>query len=246
MALTDEELLVQLKVLTEKTSDNANMTYSTATRNNKSLNPDVFSGQNSKIVNAINLLYDNSVQVQADSSTSTQMINTVMGSTLITDNQSAWNDVVEIIKGINSQYTNMIYATKAIFTGEAISQILQVSNDDKGKLLSIDTDSEGKLIIKTVTMGSSSSGSSVTSLPAESITYANANIESLTNVKEAIDYILSNGVNEINWENISNKPTIANGLSLTETSLNMCSGDTIMSSVELMTSDDINEIMMAL
>lgn len=42
MALTDEQLAIQLQVLTEKTSDNASMTYTKTVRTNKGLNPENF------------------------------------------------------------------------------------------------------------------------------------------------------------------------------------------------------------
>lgn len=239
MALTDEQVLQQLNVLTEKTSDNASMKYTKAARTNKGLNPEKFSSYNSKIVNAINLLYNDSLKIQADAAASTQMINDVMGSTLVAANQAVWNSVVEILTNIKPTYNNMIYASKAILTGEAISQILQVSKEDKGKLLSIDLDEENNVIIKTVPAGS---GGSITSLDASAVTYSNTNITSLTNVKEAIDYMLTNNVSEINWENIKNKPDLADGLGLTDTALVLKSGEKDMSTVELMNETDVTEI----
>mgnify|MGYP007124414935 FL=1 len=59
MALTDEQKVLQADILTEKTDSdtNPNMIYSTSAAKNKALNPDTFSGNNSKVVNAINLTY---------------------------------------------------------------------------------------------------------------------------------------------------------------------------------------------
>lgn len=243
MALTDEQVLQQLNVLTEKTSDNASMKYTKSTRTNKGLNPEKFSSYNSKIVNAINLLYTDSLKIQADAAASTQMINDVMGSTTLTTNKTVWDSVVEILTNIKPSYKNMIYASKAILTGEAISQILQVSKEDKGKLLSIDLDEENRVIIKTVPAGS---GGSITSLDASAVTYSNTNMTSLTNVKEAIDYMLTNNVSEINWENIKNKPDLADGLGLTDTALVLKSGEKDMSTVELMNETDVTEIVSTL
>lgn len=243
MALTDEQVLQQLNVLTEKTSDNASMKYTKTVRTNKGLNPEKFSSYNSKIVNAINLLYTDSLQIQADAAASTKMINDVMGSTLLVENKEVWDSVVAILTNIKPAYNNMIYASKAILTGEAISQILQVSKEDKGKLLSIDVDEENHVIIKTVPAGS---GGSITSLDASSVTYSNTNVTSLTNVKEAIDYMLTNNVSEINWENIKNKPDLADGLGLTDTALVLKSGEKDMSTVELMNETDVTEIVNAL
>lgn len=245
MALTDEQLAIQLQVLTEKTSDNASMTYTKTARTNKALNPDKFSGHNSKIVNAINLLYTDSIKTQADAATSTQILNDVLGSTSVPENETEWNSVVEILQSISPSYTNMIYASKAILTGEAISQILQVSAEDKGKLLSIDLDEENHVIIKTVTAGTGSGGD-ITTLDASSVTYKNDNVSSLTNVKEAIDYMLNNNVSEINWENIKNKPNFVDALELTNDALLLKSGENAVSTVEIINDNDITEIVNAL
>lgn len=59
MALTDEQKILQADILTEKTdsSTNPNMTYSTSTAKNKALNPNYFSGNDTKVVNAINATF---------------------------------------------------------------------------------------------------------------------------------------------------------------------------------------------
>lgn len=245
MALTEEQLAIQLQVLTEKTSNNASMIYTTSTRTNKALNPDKFSNNNSKIVNAINLLYDDLLKTQKDAATSTQILNDVLGSTSVPENETEWNSVVEILRSISPSYKNMINASKAILTGEAISQILQVSAADKGKLLSIDLDEENNVIIKTVTAGTGSGGD-ITTLDASNVTYTNTNVASLTNVKEAIDYMLNNNVSEINWENIKNKPNFVDGLELTDNALLLKSGENSVSTVELISDNDITEIISGL
>lgn len=59
MALTDEQKVLQADILAEKTdsSTNPNMTYSTSTAKNKTLNPNYFSGNDTKVVNAINATF---------------------------------------------------------------------------------------------------------------------------------------------------------------------------------------------
>ena len=59
MALTDQEKVLQAGILAEKTDEatNPNMVYSTAGSANKGLNPAYFSGNNTKIVNAMNATY---------------------------------------------------------------------------------------------------------------------------------------------------------------------------------------------
>ena len=59
MALTDQEKVLQAGILAEKTdtTTNPNMVYSTAGAANKGLNPAYFTGNNTKIVNAMNATY---------------------------------------------------------------------------------------------------------------------------------------------------------------------------------------------
>ena len=59
MALTDQEKVLQAGILAEKTdtTTNPNMVYSTAGAANKGLNPAYFTGNNTKIVNAMNKTY---------------------------------------------------------------------------------------------------------------------------------------------------------------------------------------------
>lgn len=59
MVLTDQEKVLQTGILAEKTDEatNPNMVYSTAGAANKGLNPAYFTGNNTKIVNAMNKTY---------------------------------------------------------------------------------------------------------------------------------------------------------------------------------------------
>lgn len=59
MALTDQEKVLQAGILAEKTDEatNPNMTYSSMVTSNKGLNPAYFTGNNTKVVNAINSTY---------------------------------------------------------------------------------------------------------------------------------------------------------------------------------------------
>ena len=59
MALTDQEKVLQAGILAEKTDEatNPNMTYSSMVTSNKGLNPAYFTGNNTKIVNAMNKTY---------------------------------------------------------------------------------------------------------------------------------------------------------------------------------------------
>ena len=58
--------------------------------------------------------------------------------------------------------------------------------------------------------------------------------------------MLTNNVSEINWENIKNKPDLADGLGLTDTALVLKSGEKDMSTIELMNETDVTEIVSTL
>lgn len=78
---------------------------------------------------------------------------------------------------------------------------------------------------------------------AEDISYTNDDI-GVTNVAEAIDYLLANNNSNIifDWENMQNKPQLANGLELTNSELILKSDNDSMSSVPLMEDNDVDII----
>lgn len=78
---------------------------------------------------------------------------------------------------------------------------------------------------------------------AEDISYTNDNI-GVTNVAEAIDYLLANNNSNIifDWENMQNKPQLANGLELTDSELILKSDNDSMSSIPLMEDNDVDII----
>lgn len=78
---------------------------------------------------------------------------------------------------------------------------------------------------------------------AEDISYTNDDI-GVTNVAEAIDYLLANNNSNIifDWENMQNKPQLANGLELTDSELVLKSDSDSMSSIPLMEDNDVDII----
>ena len=79
---------------------------------------------------------------------------------------------------------------------------------------------------------------------AEDIKYSNDKFKELTTVSSAIDYLLANNNSNIifDWENMQNKPQLANKLELTQSELVLKSDDDSMSSVPLMEDNDIDII----
>ena len=79
---------------------------------------------------------------------------------------------------------------------------------------------------------------------AEDIKYSNEEFKELNSVASAIDYLLANNNSNIifDWENMQNKPQLANKLELTQSELILKSDDDSMSSVPLMEDNDIDII----
>ena len=74
MALSEEAILQQINVLTTKTAENAEMIYKSIPALNKGLNPAYFTGNDTKIVNAINKI---AAEVNALNTAVVDMINKV-------------------------------------------------------------------------------------------------------------------------------------------------------------------------
>lgn len=123
MALTDQEKVLQAGILAEKTDEatNPNMTYSSMVTSNKGLNPAYFTGNNTKIVNAINSTYKQA-QMALNSVTSfSNSINNTLGDAYKKDEADniIWNQLKvhmgkdTIIEGLNDLYANKLptYAT---------------------------------------------------------------------------------------------------------------------------------------
>lgn len=249
MALTDEQILQQINVLTTKTSENTQMTYRTNGTLNKALNPDIFSGNNTKIVNAINLVASMADTAAATSNAVSEKLNSILLDIDSVDNIAIWENV----KGLMGKDT-IIEGLESILQGQKQEQILGISAKDIGKVLSIDVNEKGEAIIKAIDqIGSGSSGSA----KVEDIAYENSQVSTITNVKDALDYLVDQVKNsdfggelggetivgEITWDMIDDRPQIiADGLEMTNDALQLKDGDSVVSSVMLVTNEDIETI----
>lgn len=241
MALTDEELLQQVNILATKTdeSTNPNMVYKTSVILNKGLNPDYFSGQYTKIVNALNQLASNTDITTTKANDVASKVNELLLDTDSYDGAPIW----EAVKELMGKET-IIEGLQLLLEGGRQQQVLGLTVDDIGKVLSVAQDDEGNLITKAVEM--IASGGSVTDITAADVSYSNENFAEITNVASAIDYLLANGgsgvASSIEWDNIMNKPEIASSIALTETELVLQSDNGAMSAVPLMADTDIDTI----
>ena len=246
MALTDEELLLQMNILATKTDSTThpNMVYKTVSTLNKGLNPDVSTGQNTKIVNALNMLAATAASAETNVVNFAQKVNDILLDTGNLTNQAIW----ETVQGLMEQPT-IIEGIRHILEGKQVDRILGISADDIGKILSVAQDDEGNLVIQAIdaSISGGSDGGSISEIDASKVKYENETHPNLTNVSDALDYLFVNGnggsvVESIDWGDIVNKPAIANGLSLTETTLALQSEEGEISSVPLMNNEDVDAI----
>lgn len=249
MAMTDEELLLQMNILATKTDSatNPNMAFKSNATLNKGLNPAYFSGQYTKVVNALNQLAASS---EVATNTATNVLNKV--NELLLDTDATTGAIVwENVKTLMGKST-IIEGIEQILSGNLQDKILNISVDDIGKVLIVDKDSEGRLITSTIEVAGL--GEAVKS---EDVVYSNPDRPEFANVQSALDYILNNegsfgggsgssGPVEINWDEILGKPAIPTGLSLTETQLCLNSEEENMSAVDLVTDQDIDSIIQTL
>lgn len=250
MALTEEQLQLQADILASKTDSttNPNMPYKANTTLNKGLNPDLFSGNNTKIVNAINKLATDAEFISAQSRDVTNKVNEILMDTSTSTGQSIWTEVKELM-----EKDTIIEGIRHILQGQQADKILGLSSDNIGKVLTVGEDTLGNLVIDFVDMpqggsggGSSEDGGEFTGdVLAEQVMYFNPAHPEFTNVAEALNAALEGGgaTGTIIWEQIVNRPDVPNKIEMTEQELVLKGSDGDISSVELISSADIDDIL---
>ena len=248
MAMTDEELLLQMKILTEKTDSttNPNMVFKTSKMLNKGLNPEYYSGNNTKIVNILNDLFAADQKTTEVANVVSNKINSILKDTDTSDGQAAW----EKLQGAMGQAT-IIDGLNDLYEGKQAAKVLGLTADDIDKILTVGQDDQGNLVLKAVEQIAGGS----TEVKVEEIAYENRYVSSINNVKGALDYVINAVVNdgiegglgggtivgEITWDMIDDRPTeIADNLLLTGTYLELKDGDTVISSVPLVQDSEID------
>ena len=247
MAMTDEELLLQMNILASKTSDNPNMAYKTNAILNKGLDPEFFSGQYTKIVNALNQLAEDSKIAIDTANNVAAKINELLLDTSNEDNQAIWNNVQSLM-----EQPTIIQGIQDLLEGKLEAKVLGVTADDINKILAVDVDEHGKVIIKAIE--NIASGKDV---DVETLEYTNKNVSSITNVKSALDYVIDKIVNdsfsggigggaiigEITWDMIDDRPEfVADELSIANDQLQLKDGELVISTVPLTSDSDIDDI----
>lgn len=247
MAMTDEELLLQMNILASKTDSttNPNMVFKKTALLNKALDPAYFTGNNTKIVNAINLLAGQ-ISTTADSVVGlNNKVNSVLLDTSGDINKQIWEELQALMGK-----PTIIEGLKAILEGGNQQRILGITAEDVGKILSVAQDEDGNVIVKAIELAAGGGSGEVPT--AIEIGYTNDDHPEITNVESALDYLFTNQgssggtIDSITWDKITNPPSIPNAIELTDNSLVLKDEHGEMSSVPLMSNEDINTIVNSL
>lgn len=231
MAMTDDELKLQMDILTSRTDQNPDMVYKTVASLNKGLNPEYFTGNNTKIVNAINFLAENSVMVSELSEAVANKVNELLLDTSSDANKLIWDNVKELM-----EMNTIIEGIQRILEGKQQDKILGITPDDIGKILSVSQAEDGEMMVKAID----------NIIKPSQIEYKNETYPEINNVEDALNVLFikqANMIDELIWDKIMNKPEIPAALELTEEELRLLNDEgEEMSSVQLMTDEDILNI----
>lgn len=238
MALTDEQILQQINVLTTRTSDNSSMVYKTNGTLNKGLNPSFFTGNETKIVNAINKIADANSITDTLVKNISDAVNNVLLDTSSMEGAAIWESVKQSMEA-----DTIIEGIDAILSGKLQDKILKFTVADAGKILTVQTDEKGEAITVPKSI------EDIINLSANNIAYSHNEISSVDNIKEALDYLIEkqkqtedNAI--VEWEEIQNKPEIGNGLELINDKLTLKNDEgEVISEIELVTDEDIANLL---
>ena len=129
----------------------------------------------------------------------------------------------------------IIEGIQRILQGKQQDKILGITPDDIGKILSVSKAEDGEMMVKAID----------NILNPGQMEYVNEEHPEINNVEDALNKLFemqNNAIDNVTWDMIMNKPAIPTGLELTEEALVMNDEDGEMSSVPLMTDEDINAL----
>lgn len=243
MAMTDEELLLQMNILASKTDSktNPNMVFKSSGMLNKALDPAYFTSNNTKIVNAINLLASNIFDANTKVTDLGNKINSILLDTSGDANKVIWEELQALMGK-----PTIIEGLKNILEGGNQQQLLGLSVDDIGKILSVAKDEDGNVIVKAIEIAAGGGSGEIPT--AIEIGYTNSEHPEITNVEDALNYLFTNQgsssgtIDSITWDKIINPPAIPNALELTNEALILKNDLEDMSSVPLASDADMNNI----
>lgn len=238
MAMSNEELHQQMNILTTRTDNNPDMEFEINAAINKGLDPKYFTGNNTSIVNALNQLADDARMTNEVVKDMAVKINDIMLDVSGDENRLLWEKVKELMED-----DTVIDGLHRILEGKQQDKILGITPEDIGKILVVDQNPvDGEMMVKAI------DSILKVDVEAEEVRYFNPDHNSITNVSEALDMIFNNiedsGIlDNLQWDMIKDKPEIPNRLELTENELVLRSDEGDMSSVDLVSNDDIDDIL---
>jgi hypothetical protein len=187
MALSEDVLKLQLDILASKTSDNPDMVFKKNATLNKGLNPDYFSGQYTKIVNALNQLADSSNKANIAVTSFMDKMNNILLDTSNEDNSRIFEQLQLLMEA-----PTIIEGMQNMLQGNTQEQLLNLKQEDIGKFLTVGKTEDNKLVLKAIDLV----------LNAESIEYTNEFLPEVHNVKEALDHIVEEIQSPLEWEDV--------------------------------------------
>lgn len=222
MTLSEEAILQQINVLTTKTSENSEMVYKATAALNKGLNPDFFSGNNTKIVNAINKLASEINMLNNAVVNMIEKTNSVLSDVYTAENKQNWEDTKELMG-----HDNLIDGIKALLEGQLQDKVLNLDPIDVGKILSVSQTKSGDLQVKPITIEEIN-----VEVSSYDVAYLNRDMKGVTSVGEALDRMHDDDINKIVMEDDAMRV-----ISNTEDEL---------ASVPLMCDEDLNSLITSL
>lgn len=157
----------------------------------------------------------------------------LMDPTSSEDNERLW----ENLKVLMEQPT-LIEGMQRILEGKQQDKVLGITPDDIGKILSVAQAEDGEMMVKAID----------NILNADKVEYTNDSEPEISTVESALDKLFEmqgdgSLIDGLMWDQIMNPPRIATGLELTNNALVMNDEDGEMSSVPLMTNEDVDELL---
>ena len=144
------------------------------------------------------------------------------------ENSLIWENVKQLM-----EIDTIIEGIQRILQGKQQDKILGITPDDIGKILSVSQAEDGEMMVKAID----------NILNPSQMEYTIEEYPEVQTVENALDKLFelqNNKIDEVTWDMILNKPAIPTGLELTNEALVMNDDDGEMSSVPLMTDEDIN------
>ena len=148
------------------------------------------------------------------------------------ENEKLW----ENLKILMEQPT-LVEGIQRILEGKQQEKVLGITPDDIGKFLTVAQNPEdNEMMVK-----------AIDNILAGKVVYEQEEIPEVTNVESALDKLFEIQKNcitidDLIWDKIMNKPEIPTGLAMTNNALVMTSDEGEMSSVPLVSDEDINNI----